>query len=111
MLENSTPSATHSDVGGALTQLGWNITECVMEGYHYMEVKKIAVHFYLNVCAFVKVEVAESCMSVLPLLAELLEKATQKSFQHSGKSLGESEKFGCGIQDLVEREFKVSNYC
>lgn len=109
MLETSSPSATHSGVVGALTKDGWSITERIMTGYHHIQAKVTAVHFYLNVCAFVTVKGIDSCTSVLPFLAELVEKAIQRLFQFSGKTLRQSDKFGCGVTNLIEQEFNVSN--
>lgn len=108
MLESSNLSASHSGVG-ALAQHGWIITECIMKSYHEIQVKLIAVHFYLNVCGFVTAQGVDSCMSALPILAEYVEKVIQRVFQSFGNSLRQSEKFGCDISGLIDKELNVSS--
>ena len=100
-------SATNSDVIGALAEHGWNITERITRSHHSIQAKMSAVHFYLNVCGFVTAKGVDDCMSTLPILVESVEKAIQKSFQHSGVALGQSAKFGCGIKDRLQQEFQV----
>ena len=108
MLESSNLSASHSGVG-ALAQHGWIFTERIMNSNNGIQVKLTAVHFYLNVCGFDAAQGVDSCMSTLPILSEYVEKVIQRVFQSFGNTLRQSEKFGCDISDLIDRELMVSN--
>ena len=106
MLESSSLSATDSGVG-VLAERGWIVTERIIKGFHYLQEKISAVHFYLNVCGFVTMKGVDSCM--LPILVKYVTEAIQLSFQHFGRPLEQRVKFGCGTRDLLEFEFDVSN--
>ena len=97
-------------VTGTLVEHGWNITERVTRGHYKLHVKQSAVHFYLHVCGFVAAYEVDSCVSMLPYLVELVEGFIQRSFQHFGKTLQQSAKFGCGTKTHLELEFNVRNH-
>ena len=111
MLESSSLSATDSGVG-VLVERGWIVTERIIKSfhYHYLQVKISAVHFYLNVCGFVTMKGVDSCMPALLILVEYVTDVIQLSFQHSGRPLEQSAKFGCGTRDLLNLEFDVSSH-
>ena len=109
MLESSSLSSTDSGVG-VLAECGWNVTERIMKGSHWLQTKISAVHLYLNVCGFVTMKGVDDCIPALPILVEYVTEVIQLSFQHSGRPLEQSAKFGCGARDLLHLEFDVSNH-
>ena len=102
------PVSTARNVNEVVAIHGWNITEYVMKGRFHINVKHVAVSFYLDVCDFDAASGSCNWSSKFTELSTLVMETIQRALQGFSVPPQAIFQFGGGSPRLLEPELAVS---